>query len=252
MRLHVCYTRFSAQDTLTAPLLFLHGWKGTKEVWDKNIKHLSKDFDCIALDLPGFGKSQTPNEIWNLEKYADFINDFIEGLGLDKVILVGKSFGGRIAIYFAYKYPYRLNKLVLVAAAGVEGKSFLTRGKILVAKTFKFALNHFGVDSQSLYKSSLGQALCKVFKISREESIYKLEVKKLVTSLDLSFYCSEIRVPTLIIWGKNDKVLPLKIGKKLHRLIKDSKFVVINGGHNAHVECSDEFNNFLSEFVVGA
>lgn len=247
--LEVSYFRACPQGQKVPVVIFLHGWRGKKEVWDKNIAYLSKDFDCIAIDLPAFGQSETPQTPWGVEQYANFLNIFIENLGLEKVVLVGKSFGGRVAIYFAYKYPDKLSKLVLVSAAGVEGKSFLTRVKILAAKNFKFVLKCFGVNPQSFYKNNVGRIFCKIFKINREESFYKLEVKKLVTSLNLSFYCRRIRVSTLIVWGKEDKVLPLKVGKKLHNLIKSSRLVVINGGHNAHIEYSDEFNAALVEFV---
>lgn len=250
--LEVSYVRVCPQKQKVPVVVFLHGWKGKKEVWDKNIFHLSKDFDCIAVDLPAFGQSEGPKMPWGIGQYADFLNVFIENLGLGKVVLVGKSFGGRVAIYFAYKYPDKLSKLVLVSAAGVEGKSFLTKSKILAAKSFKFVLSSFGVSPESFYKSNLGGVFCKIFKISQEESFYKLEVKKLVTSLDLSFYCAQIKVPTLIIWGREDKVLPLKMGKKLHHLIKGSRLAIINGGHNAHIEYSDDFNEALAGFVDGS
>lgn len=245
-KMRVNYTRTCVTDNPSRVLLFLHGWGGTSRSWDLNIAGLSKKYDCIVVDLPGFGVSSEPAEIWNVADYAKFVKDFAHALGISKFVLVGKSFGGRIAIYYASKWPGSLSHLVLVSSAGVEKKDLITRLEILAAKLIKRLLDLTGErDSERIEL-----ALFKAASISKDPD-YKWEVKKLVTNTDLTKESSQISVPTLVVWGENDEVLPIKWGKVLNQKIKNSMLRRIPGGHNAHIESAEEFNNLIVAFLTG-
>jgi len=239
------YTRECSTDSPLAILVFLHGWEGSSRSWEANLAEFRNVFDCISLDMPGFGVSDEPKNVWGVAEYAQFIREFAQVLNLQKIVLVGKSFGGRVAMFYACKWPDTLSKLILVAAAGIERKSFATQLRIALAKTGKAVFSLLGQNATE----SLRGLFYKTTNIKKDKSDYKWEVKKLVTNTNLSGTAENITTPTLVVWGTDDKVLPLNIGKELSRKIKGSTFLEIQGGHNAHQESSKDFNALITEYL---
>ncbi len=244
--LKVFYHRVCEANNPKTAVLFLHGWGGSSSSWEPNISELKKHFDCIAIDLPGFGISDTPESVWGVAEYAEYINTFASALGIHKFVLVGKSFGGRVSLYYANKWPKTLLGLVLVAAAGVERPGIWTNMKVSVAtlgkSLVKKVLPALEASIRQIFYDSTG--------VKRDESDYKWELKKIVTRTDLSEIARNINVPTLIVWGEDDNILPLGVGRKLHRLIKESQFTLIKGGHNAHIESTDDFNSIVLDYLA--
>jgi pimeloyl-ACP methyl ester carboxylesterase len=109
------------------PLLILHGWGIGLSSWVDVQDELSKYFQVITLDLPGFGKSDFPPKGWEVGDYVQFVLDFADLLGIDKFYLMGQSFGGRICIKLAAQYPERVMKLILVDSAGIKHKRTLIK-----------------------------------------------------------------------------------------------------------------------------
>ena len=104
-------------------LLILHGWGSSSDSWAEIQGNLSqKGFQVIVPDLPGFGLSTPPLNLWGIEEYKEFILKLTEKIGLKKFSLAGHSFGGQIAILFAADYPEKIEKLILLASAGVRKK----------------------------------------------------------------------------------------------------------------------------------
>ena len=243
--LTIRYTRECSTDNPLAVLVFLHGWEGSSRSWESNIAEFRNEFDCISLDMPGFGVSDEPKNVWGVAEYAQFVRDFTQVLELQKFVLLGKSFGGRVAMFYACKWPDTLSKLVLVAAAGTEQKNLGTQLKIVLAKTGKAVFSLLGQNATE----SLRDLFYKTANIKKDQSDYKWEVKKLVTNTNLSGTAENITTPTLVVWGTGDKVLPLSIGKELSKKIKGSYFLEIPGGHSAHQESSKDFNALITEYV---
>lgn len=243
--LTIRYKRDCNTDGPLAVLVFLHGWEGSGRSWESNIVELRNVFDCISLNMPGFGVSDEPQNVWGVAEYAQFVRDFAQVIGLQKFVLVGKSFGGRVAMFYAAKWPKTLSKLVLVAAAGIEQKSFETRLKIILAKTGKVVSSLLGENTTEFLRG----LFYKTANIKKDQSDYKWEVKKLVTNTNLSGTAENITTPTLVVWGTDDKVLPLSMGKELNQKIKGSQFLEIPGGHNAHQESLKDFNASLADFL---
>ncbi len=243
--LKISYGLFSSKKNKRDILLFIHGWGGTKNSWEKNILELSHSYDCIALDLPGFGESQTPAKPWGTFEYAEFLKEFIDTVGLEDPILIGKSFGARVAIAYASKWTQSVKKLVLVSAAGIEKKSIALRIQIVIAKILKFVSFIVpGVDEEYIRK------LFYRSKGLKEEGKYKREVKKIVTNQDLRGLLPFIVAKTLIIWGSDDKVLPLSYAEEMRGSIKNAKLKVIEqGDHWVHQNQPDEFNKVVIEFL---
>jgi pimeloyl-ACP methyl ester carboxylesterase len=240
------YNRICNTTNPKRTIVFLHGWKGSSRSWDKNVEELSKTYDCITLDLPGFGNSTEPKSVWNVAEYAEFVKAFVKTLGISKFELVGKSFGGRVAIVFASRWPELLAHLVLASAAGTEKRSLATQARISVAKLGKTVLGILGVRNLEILRTRFYKATA----IEADQSPYLWEVKKLVTNTDLAKVARTIRVPTLIVWGTKDKMLPLQVGQKLNKTITGSTLKLIeNGGHNANQENMREFNNIVADFL---
>lgn len=229
-------------------LLFLHGWKGKSRTWEANMEGLLDVYKCLALDLPGFGESDSPKETWGVSEYSEFVNSFVNTLKWKQFVLVGKSFGGRVAIKYAVENPERLRALVLVSAAGIEEKTYTTKMKILAAKTGKLITR---VLPES-FQEEVQMAYYKMFKISPERSKVLSEIKKKVTSEGLKGLLGRIEVPTLVIWGSEDGVLPVRYAYQMAESIPGAKLKIIDGaGHDAHSTHAEEFNKFLQEFVQG-
>ena len=244
--IRVSYTKTCSSNSARGTLVFLHGWEGSSQSWEPNISKLNEDYDCIAIDIPGFSISSQPDKIWGVEEYSQFIKDFAKSLNLNKFVLVGKSFGGRVGILYASKWPETLTHLILVASAGLEKRSLLDWIKIALAKIGKLPLSVLSSKNFEL----LRERFYKVVGINRDSSDYKWEVKKLVTNTNLTEAAEKISVPTLIIWGINDVILPLKVGRELNHIIKNSILKQIKGGHNAHQESAEEFNSLVEEFLA--
>ena len=226
-------------------LLFLHGWKGTSESWMGNMEGLMHKYECVAIDLPGFGESDYPDVVWNLGNYAGFVKDVVSELGWQKCVLVGKSFGARVAIKLAGKDSEKLEGLVLVSAAGLEKKTAEVRLKILIAKSGgKMAGFLLGKDRSGY----LRKAYYKLMGIELEDD-QRMEIKKRVVAEDLSERLECIKVPTLMVWGSEDKVVPLEDGKQMARVIPNANLKVIDGGHWVHEESVDEFNEILEGWL---
>jgi len=119
------------------PLLFLHGGGVSALTYKKNYELLSEKYQVIAPDIPCFGKSSVPNELWNLKDFANFFSKFVDSLRFDKIILVGHSFGGGIALNLAPKNK-KISKLILVDSAGLSPDYFpLKFMHLLIVKTFR-------------------------------------------------------------------------------------------------------------------
>jgi len=240
--LNIYYIDVCDIDNPIETIVFLNGWSGSSLSWTKNIEELRKYYRCIAIDFPGFGISDEPQTIWNILDYADFLNSFIPLLGVKKFNLVGKSFGGRVAILYATHYSHNLNKLSLVASAGLEHKSIIVKLKILLFKIGKSFSKLFSDPAINRFR----KILFPLFKIPTDTSEYRRMVRALVTKYNLKSDITEISVPTIIIWGSNDHILPVEQGVQMQKLISRSSLSVIDdAGHNAHETHYEEFNKLI-------
>jgi pimeloyl-ACP methyl ester carboxylesterase len=262
-----------------AVLVFLHGWRSQKEVWQPIIKRLQQpllasghppsstmssepngqtwggEYGMYALDLPGFGKSPfTPpspspsrggnNNGWAVGDYAKVVKEFIEKLDLKNVILIGHSFGGRVAIKLVAKYPILISKLILVDSAGFA-----------MDANKKSAMNFAAKIARPFFKPKFMQGLRKKIyrQIGAEDYLATPELQKTfvnITSEDLTADMKNIKLPTLIIWGENDTETPLEFGKKMNTLIPNSKFVILkNVGHFSFLDKPEEFVKILENFI---
>lgn len=227
-------------------LLMLHGWRGTSKVWVDNISQLAAKFECVACDLPGFGQSENPSNAWGVNEYSGFVRKLIAQLGWERFCLIGKSFGGRVAIKYAVDYASTLEGLVLVDTAGTEPKSSPTRIKIFLAQIGRRVVRSLPLSKQD----NLRKLYYNIIGLSVESSELRQEIKKKVTSEDLTYLLGLISTPTLVVWGENDTILPVEVGRKIAHSIPSASFELISGaGHDAHQTHSEVFNTKVQSFL---
>lgn len=213
-------------------VLFLHGWGSNKESFNGVVKTLCNFYKCVCLDFWGFGRSETPNFVWSVDDYAEAVLMFLNKLKIEKCYVVAHSFGGRVAIKLLEK-TNKIEKLVLVDSAGIRRKlNIFEKIKIKRFKKLKNMVNLGYKNPKCLEKfgsqdyKNLSGVMKKVF------------VK--VVNEDLTENIKKIKIPTKLIWGKNDKQTPLKMAKQFFKYIDNSSLNIIKGGHFSFVD--DEVN----------
>ena len=253
-------------------LIFLHGLSSNSDAWFRNIETLDKDFTCIAIDLPGFGKSYKNAEEFTATYFASIVKEFAEKMKIDKFTLVGHSMGGQTAIKFAAKYPEKLDKLILIAPAGIEKFSEFegTAMKMVMNPTTIMASTEEQIDRN--YQLNF-------YKMPKEAAQMIQDRKNIVKSADFEAHAiaiqksvkgmlddtvtqdlEKINTPTLILFGKNDALIPNKylhptltideLSKTAQESIKGSKLILINeAGHFLQFEKPIEVNKEIKEFL---
>ncbi len=225
-------------------VLFLHGWRAQKEIWNPVIQKLpgeNNSLSIVALDLPGFGSSPAPKRPWGVGDYAECVKQFIEKLELQNVYVVGHSFGGRIGIKLAANYPELISKLILVDSAGFVVNSWKKTLMGLAAKMLGplFKPRFMQLFRQKIYKN-----------IGAEDYIATPELQATlakVVSEDLSADMKRISIPTLIVWGNNDIDTPVEFGRRMNFLIHNSKFIILP--YAGHFSFLDKPKEFMEEFL---
>lgn len=215
-----------------SPVLFLHGWGCDGSIFWPIANKLEDYCKSYMLDFAGFGKSPMPPASgYTVSDYVQCVVEFIINNKLNKVNIVAHSFGGRVAIMLASKYPQLVNKLLLVSPAGLRRPSL--KRSIKVAR---YKLTRWLTKSGLLTKTYNGG--------SHDYNNCSQEMKNTfvkVVNEDLSRYSKKITCPTLIVNGISDTATTLSHAKKLHKLIKNSELVPIKGDHFALFYNIDSF-----------
>jgi len=210
-------------------IVCLHGWPGEGSKWAELASHLVRENSMIwALDLPGWGDSEIEFEM-KLEDYANELKKFIEENEINKPILIGHSFGGKLAIKFTNLYPDDVYKLVLISSSGIIEKNGLSN----LVKNFIWRRNHPWINSQDYKKAS---------------EIKKNTFEKVVVE-DVMKEASTITCPTLLIYGNYDKITPFKIGETFRDVINNSKLEIVEGDHTIAFRNVHQIVPLISMFI---
>ncbi|NCA93027.1 alpha/beta hydrolase, partial [bacterium] len=195
-------------------IIFLHGWGGSVASFFGAGKDLSKYFRITLLDFYGFGDTPHPNKELFLDDYVSSVIEIIDYYKMSNVILVGHSFGGRVAIKIAAKHGYLLEKIVLVDSAGILPRRGLKYYfKIYFHKLCKkIGIKHLGGSKD--YRAL--------------PAIMKQTFKNIVNE-DLLPLVKKITLPTLLIWGDKDKETPIYMAKLMHKNIIGSGLIIFRG-----------------------
>ena len=233
-----------------APILLLHGWGSSKEVFAGIMNTLADRYRLIALDFPGCGASDTMKTPWTLEDYSSFVLKFMEALDLRDPILIGHSNGGRISMNLAAKGMVSPPKIVLLDAAGlIPKKSFKQKFRARSFKVIKRVLTLPGIKNHSEGLLAKARAHYGSADYNAAPEVLRHTLVSLVNT-DLREILPNIACPTLLIWGENDTDTPLADAKIIESRIPDAGLCVIKGaGHFAFLQDPYQTAAILNSFL---
>jgi len=249
-------------------LLFLHGWSSNWQIFLLNIAAFMDTHRVLSLDLPGFGASELPQEPLSIRGYARTVDAMCDALGVERVSVVGNSMGGFIGGELALSFGTRVDRLVLVSAAGLSTEH-LPRGVSLAAARAVAAGTPYATHFQSsvVHRPRLRRAAMQ-WVLRYPERISVPLAQELVLSfgkpgfvagleaiMDYSYRdrLPEIDIPVLIVWGRNDLLVPVEDAFRYAELIGDNARVVVfeDTGHAPMLERPSRFNALLRAFLAG-
>lgn len=228
-------------------VFLLHGWGCTHDIFKVCKEILSTQYEVFSFDLPGFGSSQEPEEVWGVEEYTRLIEQFAIDNRITSPALVGHSFGGRISILYSSRN--KTDKVVLIDSAGIKPKrSWKYYYKVYTYKCMKWLLNTL------LSEKKAQQALDKIRKNAgssdyNNASPMMRRILSKVVNEDLKSVMPQIEAPVLLFWGDRDTATPLSDAKYMEKHIKDAGLVIAHGtGHFSFLENPLLFAHVLKNF----
>lgn len=251
-------------------LLLLHGIAGSSRTWVPVMELLRRSYTVLAPDFLGHGQSDKPRGDYSLGNYAAGMRDFLHVLGIERATVVGQSFGGGVAMQFAYQFPERCERLVLVDAGGL-GREVSWRLRLVTLPAAEYVLpilfsdpmrncgdsifgllQHLGVrharalevwrSLSSLAEPASRQAFVRTMRAVIEPG------GQSVSAMDRLYLAANM--PTLIIWGDKDKIIPVLHAYNAHEAIPNSRLEIMEGvGHSPQVEDPVRFVQILRDFL---
>jgi pimeloyl-ACP methyl ester carboxylesterase len=219
------------------PLVLVHGLGTSAATWAKNIDALARCARVYAVDLPGFGESEKPEEILPPDRLADLLAAWCRAAGISRASFAGHSIGGEICLWLAHRHPDLPVRLVLAASTGAAPRAGLTRrlGRLLID----------GAREPLRFMPVLLRAYWQ----ARPWRIY--ETARRSRSPELLRMLPTIRVPTLVAWGRRDPVVSYAEARRLAAALPDARLAVIEGGaHGLIFDAPDRFNELVCAFLT--
>lgn len=232
-----------------APVILMHGWGCTSATVKSIADAINHQMRVYNIDLPGHGASQEPPEVWGVDDFTRQIEEFIKALNIEQPVLIGHSFGGRIAILLSSRNE--TGKVMLVDAAGIKPKRPLKY--YLKVYSFKAAKKILPV----LLGKKVGQRAIEAWRGKggsadyRNSSPMMRAVMSRCVNEDLKHVMPSIKAPTLLVWGENDTATPLSDAKTMERLIPDAGLVSWSGcGHYSFLDNPGGFRSVIRSFLL--
>ncbi len=235
------------------PLVILHGGGNGSQSWLQNARELSRHYTVYIPDLPGFGLSQSIGNDFHLSEFVMFLDNFSRSLGIKYFHLLGHSIGGCIALHYAFQFPHKIKKLVLVSSICL-GREIAPWVRFLSSSTLS---KFIGLTAISIIKAIRwwGSLFYAPFKYVNPLPKIKLDIgKRMITfkgqTTVLLHQLSDLLVPTLIVWGAKDRIVPAKQAYAAARQIPDCQLHIIkNCGHTVHKHNVQDFSRLLTDFL---
>ncbi|HEV2774607.1 MAG TPA: alpha/beta hydrolase [Solirubrobacteraceae bacterium] len=251
------------------PVIFIHGLSGCWQNWLEQLPLFARDHRVIAVDLPGFGQSEMPAEEISISGYADAIDELMDKLDIETARIVGNSMGGFIGAELAIQHPERVERLVLVAAAGLSIESIRTERttglRHRAENILFFTLGHVASRSATVaLRPRLRAALLMTVAAHPAKLPGPLAAQQVLGSGKPGFsdaleaMCryplrdrlEKIACPTLIVWGEKDILVPVKDAAIFEELIPDSRKIIYKDtGHVSMMERPERFNSDVKAFL---
>lgn len=231
------------------PMILMHGWGCNADTLASVEKTAAESHRVYNIDFPGFGQSPEPTQVWGVDDYTRALENFVRLLGIEKPVLLGHSFGGRVGILYSSRNP--VDRLVLVDAAGVKPRRPLS----YYVKVYSFKL------MKRLYTLIYGKEgaakRIEAERARRGSADYQSASPRMrailskVVNEDLCHVMPAIKAPTLLIYGENDTATPVRDAKKIESLVPDAGLVVFPGcGHYSFLDNPYQFAAVLRSFLT--
>lgn len=232
-----------------SPMVVLHGWGANIDTVIPIVNILKENYRVYALDLPGFGKSEEPKEVFDSFKYVEIVKKFLEKMEISKASFLGHSFGGKLSIILSVKHPEMVDKLVLIDSAGLIPKRGLDYYiKVYSFKSLRWIYKNlfFWIADEDRVKKFYEKFGSDDYRDS-QGMMRKIFVK--VVNENFKPLLKDVKAPTLLIWGDKDDATPLYMGQIMEKEISDSGLVVIeDGGHYSYLDDYNKFSAVIRSF----
>jgi len=246
--------RYVEEGNSTENLLLIHGLGASAERWEHVIPHFAKNYRVLVPDLIGFGFSDKPLVDYTTDYLSEFITKFLKKLNIDSVSIIGSSLGGQIGAEFAYQNNSMVEKLILISPSGVMKHSTPALDAYVMAALYpsdSSASNAFQMmsGSKNIDKRTI-RGFVERMKLPNAKMAFMSTLLGLKDAEIISEKLGSIKSPTLIIWGENDPVIPVKYAQSFVSEIDDCRFVKMeNCGHTPYVESPEKFYKIVSDFL---
>ncbi len=246
-----------AGDAAKPTVILLHGLGANAESWQFNIAAIAANYHVFAPDQIGFGKSDKPLIKYRVGTFVDFLDKFMEQLKIEKASLVGNSMGGWVSALMAVKYPNRVEKIVLADAAGLLPAGAINFDEIYQLNNStrdEIRANLKRIFANPLYANN--EALVDQFMTVRVTTGDGYTIDSIIDSIKrkedfVDTRLSEIKKPVLIIWGKQDGLIPVTDAAKFNKGIKGSQIIIFDPcGHVPQFEKFADFNKEVLKFLA--
>ena len=229
-------------------MVLMHGWGCQASTLASIEKVASETHKVFNIDFPGFGSSEEPPTVWGVDDYARMLREFIERTGINNPVLLGHSFGGRVALVYASQYP--VDKLILVDAAGVKPQRSLKYYlKVYSFKTMK-RLAPLALGKKKAAEYIERQRTKRGSSDYSSSSPMMRAVMSKVVNEDLRHLMPKIKAPTLLVWGENDTATPMRDARIMEKLIPGAGLVSFPGcGHYSFLDNPVQFAAVLRSFL---
>jgi 2-hydroxy-6-oxonona-2,4-dienedioate hydrolase len=248
--------RYTDKNQKGFPLFLIHGLGGSIESWANNIEFLSKKFRIIAFDLPGFGLSDKPKVNYTINFYVNFLEKFIKKLKIKHLFLIGSSLGGHIAVEFTMRNRKIVDKLILISPVGCLPKSF--KGTLALKRYFKIVEAKSSNDIYRILTSidnamvdrSYAKVMYKRLSLPGAKYAFISALKGSAKAPRYNNKLAKISTNMLLIWGREDIMIPLKYIRPFIEHGKSRIIIIENCGHRPHVENPKLFNKVVRDFLM--
>jgi pimeloyl-ACP methyl ester carboxylesterase len=249
------------------PLLLLHGAFFDRTSWSKAQSHLASHFRVIAPDLPGFGESEKPSDArfgYTVEAFVHVVMDLFAGLRLGQAHVAGHGLGGAVALQLASKNPELVSRLVLVDAMCYPARPDIARriaslpliGGVLFKQGWGRAVfgNYFKAVLLGPRASVPTERIDHYYEVFNTPSARNSALSTLRATLDartVEVKLSQLSVPTLVIWGRDDALYPAAFGQRLAKEIRGAGFRLMDTGHTPLEEAPEELALNIRRYCGG-
>lgn len=230
-------------------IIILPGWGDNRYTFNNIINVLKQDYSIYIFDYPGFGNSEISNNEMTIYDYSKAIIYFMKTNKIKNPIVIGHSFGGRIIITLSGLYEIKFKKIILMSSAGIKPKkNILQILKLIIYKTLK----KLKLIIPKTKRASYSKKLINLFGSSDYKSIPESLRKTFINIVNenLTKYIKNIKDETLILWGQNDNITPIKDAYIMNKLIKDSGLVIIKEtNHFFYLEKQNYIITVLKQYL---